>query len=174
MPAEPPDNASSKPEISRDGKRYTLVLLVISLILAGIEVRAGLGQFLTMRALNSVSENNGFKDVSFAEVEGMLVGFPSKSPVEKRALENVHHYQWYSLLRPLTGSKSPELYVTSNHKDPAGAVSFYTSVEDFVPLAHDIPAPDFSAESYPPQRSSSDANPAGDVTEGKDSEEDKQ
>lgn len=158
MSAEPPDNASTEPRISSTRNTVSLILLVISLIVGGIEVRAGLGQFLTMRALNSVSENNAFKEVPFAEAEKMLVGFPSKLPVETTELEDVHHYQWYSLLRPLTGSKSPELYMTSNHTDPPKAVSFYTSVEEFGHVDHNIPS-SFSTAAHEPALVTPDSQP---------------
>jgi hypothetical protein len=45
MSAEPPDNASTEPRISSTRNTVSLILLVISLIVGGIEVRAGLGQF---------------------------------------------------------------------------------------------------------------------------------
>ena len=147
-----------------------MVLLVISLVIGGIEVRAGLGQFLTMRAFNKVSLDNAFTEVSFADAEGMIVGFPSKAPVEELAYENIHHYHWYSLLRPLTGKKSPELFVTSDHQDPPRAMTYYTSLEDFGTVARELPSPDFSSESgqlEPPASDATAEESAGDV-EGAD------
>ena len=167
MSAAPP----AGPKISSTRRYVSIVLLVISLVIGGIEVRAGLGQFLTMRAFNNVSSDNAFTNVSFAEAEGMLVGFPSKAPVEKFDYENIHHYKWYSLLRPLTGKKSPELFVTSNHQDPPQAVTFYTSNENPGYITHNVPAPSFSGETS--QLTTSDATheePAGDV-EGADGSE---
>ena len=166
MSAVPPANASACPKISSARRYVSMVLLVISLVIGVIEVRAGLGQFLTMRAFSNVSTDNAFKEVSFADAERMIVGFPAESPVEELPYENIHHYHWYSLLRPLTGKKSPELFVTSDHRDPPRAVTYYTSTEDFSHFAHDPPAPDFSGAAERLQSSTSDTTaeePAGDV-----------
>lgn len=171
MSAVPPANVSAGSKISSTRRYVSMVLLVISLVIGVIEVRAGVGQFLTMRAFSNVSTDNAFKEVSFADAERMIVGFPSKAPVEESEYQNIHHYHWYSLLRPLTGKKSPELFVTSDHRDPPRAVTYYTSTEDFLPVAHGLPTPDFSnaAEQFQSSRPGTTAEEsAGDVdgTEG--------
>ncbi|MEJ7595156.1 MAG: hypothetical protein WKF77_26835 [Planctomycetaceae bacterium] len=125
----PPAKAPTGPKVSGTRTIISLVFLGIVLIICGIEVRAGLGQFLTLRSYNKVSENGLFKNVSFDEAQGMVAAFPSKSDVQVGEYEDLHHYYWYSLLRPLMGDKAPELYVSSDHSDPAAAVSFYTSME---------------------------------------------
>jgi len=148
MSAASSETSSPRPGVSGTRKTVSLVLLLIALVVGGIEMHAVLGQALTMRAFGNVSKHNGFDAVSLAEAEAMLVGFPSELPVEERTFENVHHYQWYSLLRPLTGKKSPELFVTSNHQNPPAAVSFYTEIEDFAyETPHHTGTPDWAGTS---------------------------
>jgi hypothetical protein len=107
------------------------VLLVVVLIVCAIELRAGLGHFLTLKAFNKkeVSENNLFKNLTFEAANGMVSAFPSKSPVKEGEVEDVHHYYWFSLLRPLMGKGNPEVFITADHAAPQNAVSFYTSTE---------------------------------------------
>ncbi len=135
----PPAKAPAGPKVSGTRTIVSLVFLGIVLIVGGIEVRAGLGQFLTLRSYNKVSENGLFKNFSFDEAQGMVAAFPSKSDVQVGEYEDVHHYYWYSLLRPLMGDKAPELYVSSDHSDPAAAVSFYTSMEGEIAHTPSVP-----------------------------------
>ena len=130
MASAPSGDAPTGPKVSRGRTTFSLILLLVVLVICIIEVRAGFGQFLTNRAFTKVSQFNMFQNVSFADVQGMLAAFPSESPVEVLATEDVHHYQWFSLLRPLMGEKSPEMYVTTDHSDPPQALTFYTSTED--------------------------------------------
>ena len=125
----PPAKAPTGPKVSGTRTIVSLVFLVVVLVVCGIELRAGLGPFLTMRAFNKVSENNQFKDVSLADAQGMVAAFPSKSPVKVGEPEDMHHYYWYSLLRPLMGNKNPELFVWSDHSSPPKAASFSTTTE---------------------------------------------
>ena len=159
MSAASSETLSPRPGVSRTRKTVSLVLLLIVLVVGGIEMHAVLSQVLTMRAFGNVSKNNGFNTVSFAEAEAMLVGFPSELPLEERPFEDVHHYEWYSLLRPLTGKKSPELFVTTNRWDPSTAVSFYTEIEDYAYLTpHHTGTPDWADTS--PLRSREDKEEA--------------
>jgi len=129
MAQTPLAKAPTGPKVSGTRTIVSLVFLVVVLVVCGIELRAGLGQFLTLRSFNKVSENSLFKNVSLVDAQGMVAAFPSKSPVEVGDSEDVHHYYWYSLLRPLMGDKNPELFVSSDHSSPPNAVSFYTSTE---------------------------------------------
>ncbi len=121
--------APSGPKVSGTRTAVSLVFLVIVLVISVIELRAGLGQFLTLRSFNKVSENSLFENVSLAEAQEMVAAFPSRSEVQVGDSEDVHHYYWYSLLRPLMGKPAPEMYVSSDHSVPPRAVSFYTSTE---------------------------------------------
>ena len=131
MAQTPPAKAPTGPKVSGTRTVVSLVFLVVVLVVCGIELRAGLGQFLTLRAFNdvNVSENSLFKNKSFDEAHGMVAAFPSKSEVQTGVHEDVHHFYWYSLLRPLMGEKNPEVFVSADHGTPPNAVSFYTSTE---------------------------------------------
>jgi hypothetical protein len=82
-----------------------------------------------LRSFNKVSENSLFKNVPLSEAQGMVAAFPSKSDVQVGDFEDVHHYYWFSLLRPLMGEGNPELFISADHNTPPNAVSFYTSTE---------------------------------------------
>lgn len=127
MAQTPPAKAPTGPKVSGTRTIVSLVFLVVVLVVCGIELRAGLGQFLTLRGFDQVSENNLFKDKSFAEAQAMVAAFPSKSSVQVGEYEDVHHYYWYSLLRPLMGKENPEVFVSADRSSPPKALSFYTS-----------------------------------------------
>ena len=124
-------NAPNGPKVSGTRTLVSLVLLVVVLVVCAIELRAGLGHFMTLKAFNKkeVSENNLFKNITFEAANGMLTAFPSKSAVKQGEYEDVHHFYWYSLLRPLMGEGHPEVFMTVDHSEPANAISFYTSTE---------------------------------------------
>ena len=124
-------NASKGPKVSGTRTLISLVLLVVVAVVCVIELRAGLGHFMTLKAFNKkeVSENNLFKNTTFEAANGMLTAFPSKSAVKPGDYEDIHHFYWYSLLRPLMGEGHPEVFMTVDHSEPANAISFYTSTE---------------------------------------------
>lgn len=124
-------NASNGPKVSGTRTLVSLVLLVVVLVVCVIELRAGLGHFMTLKAFNKkeVSENNLFKNVTFKAANGMLAAFPSESAVQQGEYEDVHRFYWCSLLRPLMGEGHPEVFMTVDHSEPANAISFYTSTE---------------------------------------------
>lgn len=67
MAQTPPGKAPTGPKVSGTRTTVSLIFLAFVLVVCGIEVRAGLGQFLTLRAFNEVSENNQFKEVPFTK-----------------------------------------------------------------------------------------------------------
>lgn len=137
-------NSTSGPKVSGTRTAVSMVLLVIVLIVCAIELRAGLGHFMTLKALNKkdISENNLFKNITFEAANGMVAAFPSKSEVKQGEFEDVHHYYWFSLLRPLMGEGSPEVFMTVDHASPPNAISFYTSTEgELESPPHDPNAP---------------------------------
>ena len=155
MSQTPPAKAPTGPKVSGTRTIISLVFLVIVLVVCGIELRAGLGQFLTLRSFNNkeVSENNQFKNVPLTEAQGMVAMFPSKSEVKTGKFEDVHHYYWYSLLRPLMGQKKPALFVWADHGSPPIALSFSTSTEDevfHVPVDPNAPPASAPMSTMPP------------------------
>ena len=125
----PTGNAPTGPKVSGTRTLVSLVVLAIVLVVCTIELRAGLGHFLTLKSYNKVSENNLFKNITYDQANGMVAAFPSKSEPKKGEFEDTHRYYWYSLLRPLMGKSSPEVFITVDHAEPMNAVSFYTSTE---------------------------------------------
>ncbi len=164
MAENPPAKVPTGPKVSGTRRFISLIVLVIAVVVCAIEMRAGLGQFLTLRSFNEVSEKSAFKNVSLADAQGMIAAFPSKSKVKAGETVDEHHYYWYSLLRPLMGQKAPELYLTSDHSDPAPmALSFYTSIEDeSVDLPSDRNPP---AQTVPPGGAMETGDASGDTSD---------
>lgn len=136
--------STSGPKVSGTRTLVSMVLLVVVLIVCAIELRAGLGHFMTLKALNKkdISENNLFKNITFESANGMVAAFPSKSEIKQGEFEDVHHYYWFSLLRPLMGEGNPEVFMTVDHASPPNAISFYTSTEgELESPPHDPNAP---------------------------------
>lgn len=144
LPKPAPANVPAGPKVSGTRTLVSLVALVLVLIVCAIELRAGLGHYLTLKAFNGkeVSENSLFKSVTLDAAKGMMAAFPSQGEVKKGDYEDLHHYYWFSLLRPLMGESSPEVFVTVDHLEPPNAISFYTSTEGELEVPpHDPNAP---------------------------------
>jgi hypothetical protein len=110
----------------------SLVLLLIVGTVCLIELRAGLGQYLSGKALQSKSEGGlgVFQDLTFADAKAQLSMLPTESLAKETEVERVYRYHWFSMLRGLIGESAPEIYIVSSTSEPAMATSFYTSAED--------------------------------------------
>lgn len=128
------NNASApqevRPGVSTNRKIFSAIALTALLVVLGIEVRAGLGQSQTAKAFAAVTSDGRFNDVLLDDAKRMVAMSPSETVIRDNENETVHHYQWYSLLRPLIGQQQPELYLVSRPGDPVYAVAFYTDSED--------------------------------------------
>lgn len=138
-----PLKAPTGPKVSGTRTAVSMVLLVVVLVVCVIEVRAGLGPYLTLKSFKNASKDDVFKNVTYEEANAMVAAFPSKSEVQTGDFEDVHHYYWYSMLRPLMGKSNPEMFVSVDHSDPKKAITFYTSTEGEVKSSpHDPNAPE--------------------------------
>ncbi|MDA1230013.1 MAG: hypothetical protein O2856_04500 [Planctomycetota bacterium] len=124
-----PSKAPTGPKVSGTRTAVSMVLLVVVLVICVIEVRAGLGPYLTLKSFKNASEDDIFKNITYEQAHAMVAAFPSKSEVQAGEYEDVHHYYWYSMLRPLMGKTNPEMFVSVDHSDPKKAITFYTSTE---------------------------------------------
>lgn len=120
----------NKSGVSPARKAASTVILLVALAVLGIELRAGLGQRNSARALEAKSEDGFFANLSLADAQSMLAFAPTENILQETELETVYHYSWFSLLRPLAQQPKSELFLVARKTDPPIAVSFYTEAED--------------------------------------------
>ncbi len=126
--------SANKSGVSPARKAVSTVILLVALAVLGIELRAGLGQRNSARALEGKSEDGFFENLSLAEAQSMLAFAPTESILQETELETVYHYSWFSLLRPLAQQPNSELFLVARKTDPPIAVSFYTDADEGVQL----------------------------------------
>ena len=111
------------PKVSPARTIVSLVVLLIVGTVCVIELRAGLGQYLTGKALTAkqkVDPQNGagvFEQLSMDDARSLVKMFPTESVHRDDENEIVYRYQWYSMLRGLIGEKNPEIYISSSKGD---------------------------------------------------------
>ena len=120
-----PASAPKGPKVSPTRTIVSLVLLGVVGVLCIIELRAGLGNYLTGQAFKKNSVEGGFTDKSLAEIDALVSFAPKKEIVEDGGEIVTYRYQWFSLLRGLIGERPPEIYVVASANENAKALSYY-------------------------------------------------
>jgi hypothetical protein len=115
----------------------TIVSLVVLAVVGGvclIEMRAGLGQYLSVKELKKVLGGEGDATnqttVKFEDAKSMLRMAPTEELVRETAVEKVYRYSWYSFLRPLIGEQSPQIFIYVSMREQPVATDFFTSDEE--------------------------------------------
>ena len=129
-----PGSSPKGPKVSPVRTIVSLVMLVIVGGISVIELRAGLGQYLSVKELKKTFGNDenaaNQKTVTFEEAKALLRMGPSESVPTEGSIEKVYQYTWFSVLRPLMGETSPEIYIRVTAGNPPLAIDFFTSAED--------------------------------------------
>ena len=120
-----PASAPKGPKVSPVRTIVSLVLLAVVGVLCVIELRAGLGNYLTGQAFRKNSTEGGFTDMSLAKLEEMVSFGPKREIAEDGGELVTYRYQWFSLLRGLIGERPPEIYVVASGGDNPKALSYY-------------------------------------------------
>lgn len=123
----------------------SVVLLLIVGVICVIELRAGLGQMLSGKALAARSNDGEFTELSLDEAVGLLTMAP-QATVETRHLDSIHRYEWYSVLRPLIGQQNPQVTIISSNDEKPMALAFTTADEEPEPA----PVPASAGETSSP------------------------
>jgi hypothetical protein len=148
--AEPKVNKPpAGPKVSPVRTIVSLVLLLVVGAVCVIELRAGLGQMLTGKAFAAKSEEGAFTGVKLSEAKGMVSMFPEETVHRETDSDIVYKYQWFSLLRPLLGETSPQMYLYADKDPEPNALGFYTEAEDDPPV-RTAPAATSGAGGGPP------------------------
>src|SRR5690606_15914482 len=86
---------------------------------------------MTGKAMAAKSEDGVFtENTPLEDAKAMLALAPSESIERDDPTEIVYRYEWFSLLRPLMGESSPQLFLVTRKGDNPVAVAFHTSAED--------------------------------------------
>ena len=118
------------PKVSPVRTIVSLLLLLVVGVVCAIELRAGLGQMLTGKAFAKKSEEGAFTNVKLSEAKSMVSMFPAETLHRSTPSETVVKFEWFSLLRPLMGESSPQMYVTAAGGDDPNALAYHTEAED--------------------------------------------
>ena len=118
------------PKVSPVRTIISLLLLLVVGVICAIELRAGLGQFLTGKAFATKSKEGEFEAVKLAEAKAMVSMFPTETLHRSTPGETVVKYEWFSLLRPLMGQTSPTMYIVAEGGDDPDALAYHTEADD--------------------------------------------
>ena len=144
------------PKVSPARTIVSLVVLLIVGTVCVIELRAGLGQYLTGKALTAkqkVDPQNGagvFEQLTMDDARSLVKMFPTESVHRDDENEIVYRYQWYSMLRGLIGEKNPEIYISSSKGEPQMAQTFFTDGEEAGSTYVGPSSPDVGGNGLPP------------------------
>ena len=127
-------SSAKGPKVSPARTIVSLVMLVIVGGISVIELRAGLGQYLSgkelKKALGSEEDSTSQNMIKFEAAKALLRMGPSEELVRESEVEKVYRYSWYSLLRPLMGENNPEIYITVSTGTEPIANGFFTSDDE--------------------------------------------
>lgn len=138
--AEEKKKAPAGPKVSPARRAVSAVLLLAVGSVCVIELRAGIGQMMSGKALAAKSNDGEFTDLTLEDARGML-SFAPKETVEERGPDRMHRFEWYSLLRPLMNQKHPNLSIIASTEEKSMALAFTTVDEEPEPADTGIPAP---------------------------------
>lgn len=145
-----PKPAPKGPKVSPVRTIVSLVLLAVVGVLCVIELRAGLGNYLTGQAFKKNSNEGGFTDMSMEKLDGLVSFGPKKEIAEDSGELVTYRYQWYSLLRGLIGERPPEIYVVASAGDSPKALSYYALEKgEEPPSTKQSPSPSTSSGQVP-------------------------
>jgi len=122
------------PKVSPARTIASLIVLAVVGVICLIEMRAGLGQYLSTKGLKAALEGEDsvavVKKVRFSEAQALLSMSPTEDLIRETPYEKVYRYSWYSLLRPLMGEPSPQVFISVSMDEEPLATSFFTSEEE--------------------------------------------
>ena len=158
------------PKVSPARTIVSLVVLLIVGSICVIELRAGLGLYLTGKALathqgddaaagSSDGENTNappkprleVKRITMQEARAMVKMFPTESVHRDSEAETVYRFQWFSLLRGLIGEKAPEIYISADKGDPPMYQTFFTDGDEAGGNYVGPSSPDVGGGGLPPE-----------------------
>ena len=158
------------PKVSPVRTIVSLVVLLIVGTVCVIELRAGLGLYLTGKALathqgddaasDPASDENSnappkprleVKRITMQEARAMVKMFPTESVLRENEAETIYRYQWFSLLRGLIGEKAPEIFISADKGDPPMYQTFFTDGDEVGANYVGPSSPDVGGAGLPPE-----------------------
>jgi hypothetical protein len=129
MAEENQKSPSKSKKVSPARHAVSLVMLLIVGVICVIELRAGLGQMLSSKALAAKANDGEFADLSLKDARDLMKLAP-KETVEDRGPDQVLKFEWYSLLRPLLQKSSPQITIVASNGSEPMALAFTTAEEE--------------------------------------------
>lgn len=124
--SQPSPTSTGGPAVSKSRTVVSLILLLIVGVICLIELRAGLGHFLTAKALKEkCNQQDEFENLTLQDAQA-LVRFSTSVEEQPSDADTSFRYTWYSLLRPLMGDESPGLTLVATKGEKPMALSFHT------------------------------------------------
>ncbi len=161
------------PKVSPVRTIVSLVVLLIVGTVCVIELRAGLGLYLSGKALAGTQEpaaedpsasppdpqqSNAppkprleIKRLTMDEARAMISMFPTETVHRESEYEIVYRYQWFSLLRGLIGEKNPEIYIAADKGKPSMYQTFFTDGDEAGGNYVGPSSPDVGGTGLPPE-----------------------
>jgi len=158
------------PKVSPVRTIVSLVVLLNVGTVCVIELRAGLGLYLTGKALAThqgddaasdpaaVENSNAppkprleVKRITMQEARAMVKMFPTESVLRENEAETIYRYQWFSLLRGLIGEKAPEIFISADKGDPPMYQTFFTEGDEAGGNYVGPASPDVGGAGLPPE-----------------------
>ena len=94
-------------------KKVSALILILLIGVLGIEIRAGLGQYMTGNSLAAIAPDGAFplNTLSYDELQASISMGPESEVVRESDAEVEYRYTWFSLLRPLLSRPQAAIFV---------------------------------------------------------------
>lgn len=136
--SKPSPTPAGGPAVSKARTIVSLILLLVVGVVCVIELRAGLGHWMTANAMKGKCNDQGeFENLTLQDAQGLVKFGPAvKENAEDAGVS--FRYTWFSLLRPIMGDGSPGLTLVATKGEKPMALTFHTDAEE-EPMASPAP-----------------------------------
>ena len=143
--SKPSPTPGGGPAVSKARTIVSLILLLVVGVVCVIELRAGLGHWMTANAMKGKCNDQGeFENLTLQDAQG-LVKFGPAVKENSQDADVSFRYTWFSLLRPVMGDPSPGLTLVATKGEKPMALTFHTDAEEEAAA----PAPTTGTEASP-------------------------
>lgn len=128
--SKPSPTPAGGPAVSKARTIVSLILLLVVGVVCVIELRAGLGHWMTANAMKGKCNAQGeFENLTLQDAQGLVKFGPAVKESQQDA-DVSFRYTWFSLLRPVMGDASPGLTLVATTGEKAMALTFHTDAEE--------------------------------------------
>lgn len=128
--SKPSPTPAGGPAVSKARTIVSLILLLVVGVVCVIELRAGLGHWMTANAMKGKCNAQGeFENLTLQDAQGLVKFGPAVKESQQDA-DVSFRYTWFSLLRPVMGDASPGLTLVATKGEKPMALTFHTDAEE--------------------------------------------